>query len=338
MSGKVRVKNYIGFVILSILIGLCVAGCAKKDTGSDTAILETKEAAGNDKLSLRMQGIAYMGAGDYAAAERSFQAALKTSNGIVKKVDIDISYYLGVCEFKLGKFNEAIDTFSAIIGIDEKAEDAYYMRGKVELVKGDKSAALSDYDRAVELKPSKYTLYQKIYIDLYDAGYESEAGAYIGRAVDANEKMGDYQRGVFAYYMGNFDEARNYLEKARSSKKEEARLIIYLGRCYDALGDTDYAASLYQSYLEGNAADATMYNELGLIRLKLSDNEGALAAFQKGIELNDENAMQSLRFNEIVAYERLSDFSRAKTSMAAYLNDYPSDKTAQREYEFLKSR
>ena len=182
------------FLLLASALLLTAAGCGKAE-GAGTA---------DDKLSLREQGIAYMGAGDYQNAELSFIKALSTSNGIVKQVDLDISYYLGVCEYKLGKPDEAIDTFSAIIGIDDGQEDAYYMRGKVELAKGDKQRAFEDYDRALELEPSRYVLYQKIYMDLCDAGYESEAGSYIGKAVSANEKMSDYQHGIFSYYLGNY--------------------------------------------------------------------------------------------------------------------------------------
>ncbi len=292
----------------------------------------------SEKRSLREQGIADMGAGDYQSAENAFIAALSETNGIVKKTDIDISYYLGVCEYKQGRYDDAEDTFSAIIGIDDEQEDAYYMRGKVKLTKGDKSGALSDFDRAVELEPSKYALYQKIYMDLYDAGFEGEAGDYIGKAVSENEKMSDYQHGVFSYYMGDYDEARNYLEKARADSSDDARLIIYLGRCYAALDDSEYAQTLYQTWLDSNEADAAMLNELGLVKLKLSDLPGALAAFQKGIELSDEGSMQSLRFNEIVTYERMGEFSKAKNSMASYVSEYPADEAAKREYEFLKTR
>ena len=307
-------------------------------SGVQGVLSEVSGSAANKKLTYRRQGIDFMSKGDYASARNAFELALSFSNGLVKKVDVDISYYLGVCEVKLGDYDAAVKTFSAIIGLNEKADEAYYMRGKVELMKGDKAAALADYDRAVGLKPSKYELYQKIFVDLYEAGYEEEAGAYIGRAVSENEKMGDYQRGVFSYYIGDYDEARNYLEKARNNKSDDVKLIIYQGRTYEALGDSAYAASLYQTWLQSNEPDGTIYNELGLIKLDLSDVSGALSAFQAGIELNDPNFLQSHRFNEIVAYERLGDFSQAKSKMSAYLADYPTDQTAAREYEFLGSR
>ena len=48
--------------------------------------------------------------------------------------------------------------------------------------------------------------------------------------------------------------------------------------------------------------------------------------------------MQSLKFNEIVAYEYLGDFQKAAVLMQSYLLTYPDDKEAKREQEFLQTR
>ena len=48
--------------------------------------------------------------------------------------------------------------------------------------------------------------------------------------------------------------------------------------------------------------------------------------------------MQTLSFNEIVAYEHLGDFKQAFVLMENYLKNYPDDVQARREYQFLSSR
>ena len=48
--------------------------------------------------------------------------------------------------------------------------------------------------------------------------------------------------------------------------------------------------------------------------------------------------MQSLMFNEVVAYEYLLDFKKAASLMKEYLDRYPDDEAAQREYIFLSTR
>ena len=65
---------------------------------------------------------------------------------------------------------------------------------------------------------------------------------------------------------------------------------------------------------------------------------GRRRAFQAGLQCEDASLQQSLRFNEAIAYEYLSDFEKAGELLSAYLKDYPNDEAAQREYEFLKTR
>ena len=77
---------------------------------------------------------------------------------------------------------------------------------------------------------------------------------------------------------------------------------------------------------------------MGLCKLQMKDYEGALTAFQQAMNIEDNGMMQTLKMNEIVAYERLQQYKQAATLMSSYLKSYPDDETAKREYEFLKTR
>jgi TolA-binding protein len=48
--------------------------------------------------------------------------------------------------------------------------------------------------------------------------------------------------------------------------------------------------------------------------------------------------LQSLAFNEVVAYERLGDYAKAKELLTKYMQNYPDDEEAKRELAFLESR
>ena len=93
------------------------------------------------------------------------------------------------------------------------------------------------------------------------------------------------------------------MEKAQENGGAEAASL--LGQTYEALGDYNYAASVYNTYLQNKTPDASLYNQLGLCKLKGGDYEAALAAFQAGLEVEGNTATQSLMFNELVAYEYL---------------------------------
>ncbi len=354
-SKKMRTKKHAWLLIVAGVCMLTVSGCqfsqGKKD--NTTLGMEALEAldystaescfeaaivAGEDKqLAYRGQGMAYLGLAQYDNAVASFEKALAESNGRIHKIEYDISYYLAVAEYKSGDLDAAYESYSAILNMNEKDANAYYLRGKVSLAQENKDAALADFEKAVTLSPIDYDLYIQIYKDLDEKGYTNDGTAYISRAMENNSKMNEYQLGIFNYYMGNYEDARNYLEKARETSDSE-EMVLYLGKTYEALGDVNYAVSLYTTFLDKNPNSAAVYDRLGLTKLSLLDYEGALASFESGIETGNAAYLQSLKFNEIVAYEYLTDFKKAAVQMEEYLKLYPDDEKALREYEFLKTR
>ena len=310
----------------------------QQDYESALASFDSAVAADEDRrLALRGKGIAYMGQGRYDEAIDAFDKALKSSNGIVKSVDYDINYYLAMAEYKNGEPDKAMDVYNAILALDEDAFEAYYLRGCLELQRQDKTAAMSDFDRAISLRDDDYDLYISIYEALSSAGYDSDGKSYISRALERGGKMTDYQSGLFSYYLGSYDDARNSLEKAREKDGSED-LILYLGRVYEALGDNGYAIGLFTEYLGEHPDSAAMYNELGLIYLKQKDYNNALSSFENGRALNEPAYNQNLMFNEVVAYEYLLNFQKAAELMREYLDKYPADEAAEREYVFLSTR
>ena len=61
-------------------------------------------------------------------------------------------------------------------------------------------------------------------------------------------------------------------------------------------------------------------------------------AFQTGMNIEGNDMMQTLKFNEVIAYEYMGDYKTAAALMNSYLRSYPDDETAKREYEFLQTR
>ena len=66
--------------------------------------------------------------------------------------------------------------------------------------------------------------------------------------------------------------------------------------------------------------------------------DSALENISSGITIASDDEMQSLLFNEIVAYEKKLDFQTALQKAQEYLELYPEDKTVKKELAFLKTR
>lgn len=291
----------------------------------------------NTRLVNRARGIACMGLTDYERAEACFEEALAGSNGLVQNVDFDLNYYLAAAYTKNGRNSEAEKIYDAILALRPGEEDAYFLRGNVRLALGNDEEARADFDKVVSMDPGNYDRLIEIYEVLDYYGYKEDGQAYLRAALEAGDKgMDKYASGRIYYYLEEYQNAYLDLEEAREKGGVES--YLYLGRAYEATGDYNYAANVYNSYLEQNEGNAELYNQLGLCEMARGEYQKALEAFQAGMQLENTTMMQTLAFNEIVAYEHLGEYTQAGLLMGNYLNTYPDDEQARREYEFLSTR
>ncbi len=345
-----RKKTYL-FAALYAALLLSGCGAAKSDYISagmeqvktleyDSALesfAAAREAGEDERLVNRGEGLAYMGKTMYAEAAQAFESALSGSSGIVSALDYDINYYLATAYYKQGEKEKAIQVYDAIIGLLEDAEDAYYLRGVICTEEGRLEEAKADFDKVITLDPTGYDRLIEIYCVLDANGYGETGKEYLQAAMDSGTRnMTNYEKGRICYYLEDYENARTYLEKAREESGYEA--VLFLGKTYETLGDNNYAISVYNTYLESGNQNAQVLNQLGLCRMKVGDYEGALTAFQTAMNIEDNGMLQTLKLNEIIAYEQLHDFQKASVLMKSYLGTYPDDQEAQREYIFLKTR
>lgn len=351
MSLKIRQKKFIGTVAL-FLLAVLLAGCGKagektqnamaliKSFDYQDALAELDEAEGageNIRLINRARGIAYMGLTQYTKAIECFQAALSGSNGLVENVDFDLNYYLAAAYTKDGQYSQAEETYNAILALRENEVDAYFLRGNVRMNSSNFEGAKEDFDRALKMAPDDYDMLIEIYQVLEHFDHTDVGRAYLQTALDAGgKKMDNYVAGRIYYYLGEYERAYLALEQAKEKGGEES--YLYLGRAYEATGDYNYAANVYNSYLSSHDGSAELYNQLGLCEMARGDYQKALEAFQAGMQLEDTPILQTLSFNEITAYEHLGEYERAAALLNNYLNNYPDDAQARREYDFLSTR
>ena len=299
----------------------------------DAALLNKEDA----RLSYRGQGLAYMGLTEYDKAAEYLEKALSYSDFNVEQMDFDINYYLATAYYKLGELDKAKAVYDSITALRPKEKTAYYLKGVIEIEQGDQEAAKADFDKAVEIEPQDYDMRINIFCSCAENGLQELGEGYLQTVLDNDDKkLSDYNRGRMSFYLGDYNSARNSLEKAKDSNAG-VDVVSLLGQTYEKLGDYNYAASVYSNYLS-NTPDAQIYNQLGLCDLKIGEYEAALTAFQAGIAIEGNELMQVLKFNEIVAYEYLGDFKQATVLMQKYISTYPDDAKAQREYEFLQTR
>lgn len=343
-------------VLLLMACMLAGCGCTNEETENGMQLLEKldyrgalaafeKEEASEERpvsradmrLIERGRGIAYMGLTEYEQAISCFQEALAGSNGIVEDVDFDLNYYLAAAYTKNGQDKEAESTYNAILSLRPEEEDAYFLRGSARLKLSDYEGAKADFDKVAEMDAKNYGRLIDIYRTFEHFGYKEVGQAYLQNALNQKDnQIKQFDKGRIYYYLGDYQKASLALEEAR--EKGGAESYLYLGKSYEATGDYNYAASVYNSYLSKDTSNAEIYNQLGLCELAKKDYRKALEAFQAGIKIEGNTHLQTLSFNEIVAYEYLEEYQKAAVLLDTYLKTYPDDETAKREKEFLSTR
>ena len=312
-------KKGLFFVLTCMIVILCA--CGKSE---------------DHKEVYRRQGIQALDEGNYDAAIEAFISALSESRGIIKPVDYDINFYLGYTYYLSGRYEEAVTIYDNILTLKPKETDAYYYRALSKLKLGDRTGAEEDFLKVTSADPKNYDTHIDIFFNMCEAGYEQDARAYLKATLEEAKAMSDYDKGRICYYLGEYSDARVYLEKGKDMTDPDT--ILMLGKTYEAINDYSYAASLYNTYLSDKGNNASVYNQLGVCRMRMEDYPAALSAFESGLNLDDPMWQQDLMYNEAVAYEYLLDFETARTKMETYLAKYPKDEAAAREYEFLLTR
>ena len=254
------------------------------------------------QLALRDQGMQQALEGDYDGAIASYEEALQLADMHAGALELDIAAYKASALYHAGEIQKAVDTCTAILDLKKNAE-VYMARGMMYREMENLTAAKADFQAALELTPKK----DKITL------------------------------GRLSYYMEEYEAAKTYLEGAAKDGDSEA--VYWEAELYWQMGNTDYALTLYQSYLEGDApVHQEAYAKVASWQIGEGEYDAALATLEAGIARGDGAVLKELLGNEIAVYEQKGDFETAKLKMESYLEQYPDDEKAQREYLFLKTR
>ena len=319
----IRAKRFLYMAILMITVLLICTGCSS----------EREER----QLQLREQGISYLENGDYEKALNAFQAALDESLGEIGAMELDICYYKAEAQYMLGQIEEAIHTYTAIIGYNNSSK-AYYLRGNLYYSQGKEAIALSDYESAIKYDgKSDYELYIGIYESMTANG-NSEGVAYLEKAANlkgdsAYDKM---QKGRIHFMMGRYGDSVAALTEGAAGG--EAESYYYLAEVYLATDKREEAKGALASYIASDVADSYRLYHIADTQITKGNYDIAIDCLEAALELelipNKQIVMKSL----VIVYEKVSDFTSARNVLEEYVKIYPEDEEAKRELTFLETR
>ncbi len=310
-------------LMLAAVLALSLAACGSKDTKEQDAY--------------RQYGINCLEIGKYDEAIQAFQNALDQSLGKVGEKEIDICFYKAEAQALNGATKDALETYNAIIDYNKDGR-AYYLRGNLYFDMGDQEKALADYESAVKEDKKDYEIYIGIYQSMNQHGLGQDGQKYLNAALEIKGSKAEdmLYKGRISYFLGDYKTAQTDLEKAK--KDGLAQASYYLAQTYKANGETDKADKCVKEYLDSGVATSYELYDLGAEEMGEGNYTEALTYFNAGLALEKVPNKQNLMKSAISAYEYSGDFASAKTMLADYLEQYPSDEDAQKESTFLETR
>ncbi len=319
------IKNkYIALVLTLALSAGILAGCDSTDREKE-------------RSAYRQYGINCIENGSYDDAVDAFQKALNQSVGSIGEEELDICYYKAKAQYLNGDTDGAIETYTSIINYNNDS-DAYYLRGCVYFAQNDSDKGMADFKKALKKDSKNYELYIGIYETLSKYGMTDQGNEYLQDALKLEAKDADdfMQVGRIYTILGDYDNAVKNLQKAIEEKLVKAN--YYMGEVYQKKGDSDSAQQYFQTYLDSGEADTYDLMNMGQAQMDDGNYDTAITYFKTALDMESVPNKQQIMKAMITAYEYSGDFASAKSQMEEYLDDYPDDQEASREYQFLETR
>ena len=162
-------------------------------------------------------------------------------------------------------FRQAIPQLSEAVRLAPRSADAHHALGEALNGSGDKNAARAEFEKAVALNPAFAPAHESLGLNLLEAG-DAAAAKHLDRAI---QLYGPKPESAYARYL-------------RAKIHTEANEI---GKASDQLKQ---AVALRPDFAEA-------WSDLGQARKTLLDSAGALAAFERSVQLEPANAVAQYR-------------------------------------------
>ncbi|MDE2313120.1 MAG: tetratricopeptide repeat protein [Elusimicrobia bacterium] len=246
-------------------------------------------SARNPGLDFYLKALLLENRGDSAGALKAYRAALER--------DPDSAYLLRQAAREALNSNDAAeagDWARRAVAADSSDAKSYLLLGQVAWSAGEKDAALSAFERTLELNPaSADAAFSEAEILAVDS--PARALGFLEAFLTRNPAEASavrYERAKIEIMAGDLDRARGELESAASMDPEldtlEGRYA--LAQAYEVRADTASALAQYRVILDQAGPSAPLLDHMGDLLLEENDGRAARARFLAAHELSPSDA------------------------------------------------
>jgi tetratricopeptide (TPR) repeat protein len=313
-----RIKNFITFLLLLILLGVVFF-------------------VGRPKLAAFYynRGCLHHDSSRFNEAIQDFKQSLAINPSVSS-----VYFMLGMSYESKNMVREAVVSYQKAIEIDFKNIAAVSNLSEIYLKKNDYAKALAFIKNLEGIDPGNQRLEElKARVSLEAATDYVSKGNNAFLAGDISKGYGLVKEALvfrpdfaFAYYtLGFFDmmqhRDKDAIEQIQKALRIDPKFFLahkLLADIYVKKGRYNEAVLEYQEGLKVNERDASIYNDLGILLDRLERYEEAIRYLKKSLELDPDNL--DIRYSLASTYRDNNDFEAAKQEYKKILNvksDYP---------------
>eukprot|EP00002_Diphylleia_rotans_P011965 TRINITY_DN2349_c0_g3_i6.p1 TRINITY_DN2349_c0_g3~~TRINITY_DN2349_c0_g3_i6.p1 ORF type:complete len:470 (-),score=110.76 TRINITY_DN2349_c0_g3_i6:103-1512(-) len=200
---------------------------------------------GDPKLRLK-KAVLLRQQGNFSEALKELARSISEAGGEFPKANIQVALTFNDIAVKMCKesnFEQAITFLNKAIKIHENVMEYHLNRGDCYLKTGNRSLAMADYHKALELDPGAHHIVARLSIIHHDAGIEvfrngkfSQAEYEFNKAISYHDRIAIYyvNRALSRQYQGNLEGTKDDLLKALELEPDNEQAKQLLIRFYPA--------------------------------------------------------------------------------------------------------
>jgi tetratricopeptide (TPR) repeat protein len=203
-----------------------------------------------------------------------------------------------------------LKTYSQRIASNPNDADAYWNRGKLEVLLKKPGAAVVDFAKALQLDSTKADYYYNLADMDFIGGHTREAKDLFEKCVKINPKYVEalLKLGEIYFYVKKYADAIDYIDKALKVNHYSGKAYFMKGMIFLEKGDTAKAVSSMQTAVEQDSKYFDAYIQLGLL-FAHKGNVRALDYYNDAINIQPNNVEPY--YDKGMFYQSVNDFDNA---------------------------
>ena len=158
---------------------------------------------------------------------KDFEHAISVSEQILESdpLHIESHWHLGLCYFMAGRYNEALVSFDNALELDPNYSEGHHWKGATLTSMKKYEEAISSLQKGLEITKGEGPAFLDLLIAKIQSGHEDEVLQILNQWICSGEYVEPMGPALLYTFLGNKDEALNWLEKAY---RERSLYIISL--------------------------------------------------------------------------------------------------------------